>query len=1182
MKKFSLLVCVLSGCMLGACSGSGKYFEPEKKNELRAPAYPLVTIDPYTSAWSFADNLYDEPVRHWTGKAHPLIGALRVDGQVYRFMGAENLPLNSFLPTAALEKWEAAYTEKEPAANWTAGDFNDNAWTKGKAAFGTPDMQNLSTTWESKDIWVRRSFDLSKDYSSESVFLEYSHDDIFELYINGVQVIATDYCWNNNVMKELPAEAKAALKPGKNVIAAHCHNKTGGGLVDFGLYTKEQNATYFDRAAVQKSANVLPTQTFYTFECGPVQLELVFTSPLLMDDLDLMTTPVNYISYQVKPLDGKEHDVQIYMEATPDWAVNTPGQAVEISGALGDTPDKLTYAKVGTVEQPVLQKKGDDVRIDWGYLYLAADKKESNNIGTGAYRQMKKRFVEEGTATQVGLPNENIPAEQCVLSYSDNLGKVSSAANGFMMIGYDDIYAIQYFKDNRMAYWKHDGKVDMLQALNTAKANYASVMERCHQFDTRLMNDAERAGNKQYAELCALAYRQSIAAHKLVTDQEGNLLFLSKENFSNGSIGTVDLTYPSAPLYLLYNPELLKGMMNPIFYYSESGQWNKPFAAHDVGTYPQANGQTYGGDMPVEETGNMLILTTAIALREGNAEYAKKHWTVLTTWADYLLKEGLDPENQLCTDDFAGHFAHNANLSIKAIMGIAGYGMLADMQGDKEIGQKYINAAREMAQKWTAMANAGDHYRLTFDQPNTWSQKYNLIWDKLFGLGIFPSDIAEKETAYYLTKQQTYGLPLDSRRTYTKSDWIIWTACLTDDMTNFDQLISPVYKYVDETTTRMPMCDWYEATDAKSVGFRARSVVGGYFMKMLEKQMYEGASKQSAPVVANVPVLQKSELFMELPDYCPTPDGMAIAPNGDLILACPNFADLSKPACLVRITKEGSVSKWLDVPVLPETGWAAPMGITFDEEGNLYICDNQAWSGAEKARNKGRVLCLKLKDDRLSETIVVASGMEHPNGVRYHKGKLYVTQSSLSSIKDPSGLLVSGVYCFDKNDKNVKVTNTEADKNLITTVITRNKGVQYGLDGIVFDKDENLYVGNFGDGAVHKIIMDKDGKVVSNEVWAQDPSQLRTTDGMCIDDDGNLWIADFSENAVARVDKDGNIQRIAQSPDCDGSDGGLDQPGEPIVWNGQVIVTCFDIVTGPDKTNTGHDKPFTMVKLQLQ
>lgn len=1179
MRNVSLM-CILFSWLLCACSGHENYFEPEKQNALRAPSYPLVTIDPYTSVWSFSDQLNEDATRHWTGKKHPLLGVIRVDGKPYRFMGVEDLPLKVILPTAAKEKWEAAYTEKEPAANWIKPDFNDASWTKGQAAFGTPDMPDLSTPWNSKDIWVRRTFDLTEDYTSQSLYLEYSHDDIFELYINGIQVISTGYVWKNNVLSELTAEVKATLKPGKNVIAAHCHNKTGGGYVDFGLFRKEENKTFFQEAAVQKSVNVLPTQTFYTFECGPVELDVIFTSPLLMDDLDLMTRPVNYISYRAKSLDGQKHDVQIYMETTPQLAVNSDNQRVSFDR---EEKNNITYLKTGTTEQQVLARKGDDVRIDWGYFYLAAGTDANTTMTMGPYHDTKQDFAVNGKlAVNTNLEglSSDMQEEMSVLAYSHDLGSVSSPVGSFLMIGYDDLYAIQYFNDNRMAYWKHNGQKNIGQALEEANKDYASVMKRCHQFDTQLMNDAEKAGGKEYAELCAVAYRQAIAAHKLVEDKDGNLLFLSKENFSNGSIGTVDITYPSSPLFLIYNPELLKGMMNPIFYYSESGRWNKPFAAHDVGTYPQANGQTYGGDMPVEESGNMLILTTAIALREGNAEYAKKHWETLTTWANYLLKEGLDPENQLCTDDFAGHFAHNANLSIKAIIGIAGYGKLADMLGDKVTAQKYISAAKEMAMKWSSMANAGDHYRLTFDQPATWSQKYNLVWDKLFGMGIFPQEIASKEMAYYLTKQNTYGLPLDSRKTYTKSDWIMWSACLTDNMSDFSQLVSPIYKYANETTTRMPLSDWHETTNANSVGFRARSVVGGYFMKMLEKQIYKGVPV-AAPSLTNAPAMQKSELFMELPDDCPTPDGMAIAPNGDLILACPNFADLTKPACLMRITQDGKISKWLDVPVLPETGWAAPMGITFDDEGNLFICDNQGWSGAEKARNKGRLLCLRLKDGRLDETIVVASGMEHPNGVRFHNGKLYVTQSSLSAIQDPSGLLVSGVYCFDKNDKNIKVTNTKADKNLITTVITKNKAVQYGLDGIVFDKKGNLYVGNFGDGTIHRITFDGTGKVTGNDIWAQDPSQLRTTDGMCIDDDDNIWVADFSENAVARIDKNGRIQRIAQSPDCDGSDGGLDQPGEPIVWNGQVIVSCFDIVTGPDKVNTGHDKPFTLAKLQL-
>lgn len=364
------------------------------------------------------------------------------------------------------------------------------------------------------------------------------------------------------------------------------------------------------------------------------------------------------------------------------------------------------------------------------------------------------------------------------------------------------------------------------------------------------------------------------------------------------------------------------------------------------------------------------------------------------------------------------------------------------------------------------------------------------------------------------------------------------------------------------------------------------ALVIGFSIVGCKKTQPKNDTEQSAAKVTETKdnALQKSELFMELPDYCPTPDGMAIASNGDLILACPNFADISnQPACIVRITKEGKLTKWFDVPALTETGWASPMGIAFNDEGDLFICDNQGWSGAEKAKNKGRILRIKFdNDNKVKETIEVATGMEHPNGIRIRDGKLYVTQSSLSEIKDPSGLLVSGVYCFDMNDKNIKVKNTSEDKNLLTTVITKNKEVQYGLDGIVFDKEGNLYVGNFGDGAIHKIIMDASGKVVSNDVWAQDLTQMRTTDGICIDEDGNIWVADFSDNAVARIDKNGKIQRIAQSPDCDGSDGGLDQPGEPIVWNGMVIVSCFDIVTGPDKVNTKHDKPYTLAKLSLK
>ena len=351
------------------------------------------------------------------------------------------------------------------------------------------------------------------------------------------------------------------------------------------------------------------------------------------------------------------------------------------------------------------------------------------------------------------------------------------------------------------------------------------------------MEEAAAVGGRRYAELCALAYRQSIAAHKLVKAPNGDLLWLSKENDSNGSIGTVDITYPSSPLFLYYNTELAKGLMNHIYYYSESGRWTKPFPSHDVGTYPQANGQTYGGDMPVEEAGNMLALTAAVCTMEGSAAYAEKHWDVLTTWTDYLVEKGLDPENQLCTDDFAGHFAHNANLSIKAIVGIACYGRMAEMLGRHDVAGKYTAKARELAKEWVKMADDGDHYRLTFDKPGTWSQKYNLVWDKLLKLNVFPKEVAPKELAYYLTKQNRYGLPLDNRETYTKADWIVWTATMADDRATFERFIDPMYDFMNQTVDRVPMSDWFFTDKPNRRGFMARAVVGGYWIKMLEPKI---------------------------------------------------------------------------------------------------------------------------------------------------------------------------------------------------------------------------------------------------------------------------------------------------------------------------------------------------------
>ena len=790
----------------------------------KAPAYPLITHDPYFSIWSFTDELNASPTKHWTGTDQSLQGLLKVDGQLYRFLGSEEKSYETILPSADEAPYNCKYTETEPADGWMKNNFNDAQWKTTEAPFSNT-SRNAKTVWTSKNIWVRRAFILN-DLNINRLFLKLHHDDNVEVYLNGELVYSCN-CWNNKPQYfPLTDATKNKLVKGENILAIHCANTAGGAFLDAGLLNepKPKNAGTILNA-IQKNVEVKATQTQYRFACGTIDLSLTFTSPLLMNNLDLLSRPVSYVSFEVRSTDGKVHEVQLYFGASTNLAVNNPSQKIiaERSQAKG-----FALLKAGTKEQPVLQKKGDDIRIDWGYVYVAVPS-SMNAVQTithtsdylNAFSPVVTPVVPEGTQLQ--------------LNTVFDLGKLSThPKKRMLMLGYDDGYAVQYFKQNLKAWWKNDGNATIEKEFGKAANEYQKIMKQCDSVNKRVYTDALEAGGEAYAKLCVLAYRQSISAHKLVRSPAGEILFLSKENFSNGSINTVDVTYPSAPLFLSYNPDLLKGMLNGIFYYSESGQWTKPFAAHDLGTYPLANGQTYGEDMPVEECGNMLILTAAIGKAEKNAKYAEKHWQTLTTWAEYLSKEGFDPTNQLCTDDFAGHLARNANLSVKAIVALGGYAMLANMLGKKSIAEKYKAIAKDMATRWMQIADAGDHYALTFDNKNSWSQKYNLVWDKLIGLQLFPQSVYTKEVAYYLTKQNEFGLPLDSRKTYTKSDWIMWTATLASDKKDFEAFILPLQKFSRQTPSRVPLSDWHETTNGKQVGFQARSVVGGYFIKVLE------------------------------------------------------------------------------------------------------------------------------------------------------------------------------------------------------------------------------------------------------------------------------------------------------------------------------------------------------------
>ncbi|GAA3969155.1 DUF4965 domain-containing protein [Pedobacter ginsengiterrae] len=807
MRKYFLLsvFCVFSFIKLNA--------------QDKAPAYPLITHDTYFSIWSVSNELNQSVTKHWTGKNQSLSGVLKVDGKFYRFLGAESKEYKTILPAADEVNYQAKYSFLKQADKWNEIAFDDSSWQKGTAPFG--DDKSAKTKWTTNDLYYRRKFSIAK-LTAGKKYLKLNHDDDVDVSLNGKKLYQKEG-WVHEFIY-IPIE-EGALKTGENLLTIHVKNNAGGRYLDAGIVEEiPQKSTI--ALAKQTNVKVEATATKYNFDCGGVNLEVTFTSPLLLNDIALTARPISYISYAVKSSSTKTHKVDLYFSASTNIAVNTPDQAVM---AKKNTVKNLSILQAGTVEQPVLQKKADDLRIDWGYMYVAVPEK----FKATQYINKQAESLNSFLSGKYPASKEVSRAKELNLSSIIPFGTITqNKVEKYLMIGYNDLKSVEYFGEQLLPIWRKPGG-HFEDQLVIADQDYKTIMAKCNDFNLQLYADAEKAGGKEYAKLCELAYRQSIAAHKIVYAPNGDILFLSKENFSGGFINTVDVTYPSAPEYLLYNPELLTGMLNGIFYYSESGKWKKPYPAHDLGTYPFANGQTYGEDMPVEEAGNMVILTAAIAKAQGNAKYAQKHWATLSVWADYLSKEGFDPANQLCTDDFAGHLARNANLSVKAIVALGAYAQMAQQLGKPQEAEKYRTIALDMAKKWQQMADDGDHYALTFNDKNTWSQKYNLIWDKLLGLKLFPEAVYKKEIDYYLTKQHTFGLPLDSRKTYTKSDWIIWTATLADNQADFKSFIKPVYKFATETESRVPLNDWHETTTGLKVGFQARSVVGGYFIKLL-------------------------------------------------------------------------------------------------------------------------------------------------------------------------------------------------------------------------------------------------------------------------------------------------------------------------------------------------------------
>jgi len=608
--------------------------------------------------------------------------------------------------------------------------------------------------------------------------------------------------------------------------------------------------------AKQVALSVTAFSTDYTFRAGRAKLKIRFVSPLPPDDLELLSMPVAYMEYSVEGVEEAQVSVfvdgKIAYNAVSEWNTGKRSADVSLRGGVMALSG-YESAFLGLKRQLPLSIDGDAIGADWGYWYLTGE---------------RAAYLDQASLAAYLVSGKT--AFSCK-GEEKMLGSINQSLSGAVSLAFDDVVSINYFGEFLKGYYLENHTV--IEALDYVHAHRQDIEFKLNTFDADLLLRSGKYGSS-YKNILYASLRQSVGAHKLVRDRNGEVLFLSKECCSNGCIGTVDVSYPSIPLYLLYNPELVKGMMRPILKFAKMPVWTFDFAPHDVGTYPSCSGQVYGlkrennrfhGDyikdgamqthyslyllpasfdaydfnmqMPVEECANMLIMFLAAYHYDGDLAFFERDYELAEKWVEYLVKYGLKPENQLCTDDFAGHLKNNLNLAIKATVGIAAYAKLAGACQKSDVEAKYRGIAESFAAEITAFAAKFSHMPLTWDSDEkTFSLKYNFAFDKILGLGLFEQSLFESEVDYYVQKCAKFGTPLDSRKGYTKSDWLMWAASLTDDEEKRQKLVDALDKFLRLSPDRIPFGDWYETVGGKHWHFRNRTVQGGCFILLLREE----------------------------------------------------------------------------------------------------------------------------------------------------------------------------------------------------------------------------------------------------------------------------------------------------------------------------------------------------------
>ncbi|KAL4805552.1 hypothetical protein BDV18DRAFT_21455 [Aspergillus unguis] len=587
------------------------------------------------------------------------------------------------------------------------------------------------------------------------------------------------------------------------------------------------------------------TRSIFIMHVGDmVEMNITFLSPITPNDLRRQSLVFSYLDVSVTSLDGGSHDVQVYADISAEWVSGDRSAIAQWD--YGVTGDGVAYHKVHR-QTPLAFSENRD-QAEWGDWYWATDSGTGLTYQAGPDNDVRGAFAKNGELSNTNDNNYRAISDNWpVFGFAHDLGTIKSSTGVLFTIGLTQSDAIQFTGSSDTlspipSLWKSHFN-SALDALEFFHHDYQEASSLSSDLDSRIAKDSIAAAGQDYLTITSLSARQAFAATQLCGPADNPYLFM-KEISSNGNMNTVDVIFPAHPIFLYTNPEFIRYLLRPHFEIQESGHYPNSYSMHDIGShYPNATGHPDGNDepMPLEECGNMIIMALAYAQKANNTNYLETHYDLLRQWTDYLIQDALYPANQISTDDFAGPLGNQTNLALKGIIGIQAMSVISGLTNSVDEASNLTNYAQDYIDKWQVLGIAHNatqpHTTLSYGSQDSHGLLYNLYADRELDLNLVPQAVYDMQSEFYPTIKEQFGVPLDTRHQYTKSDWEIFTAAVASTSTR-DMFIQLLAEWINETPTNRPLTDLYDTVtgDYPQVHFVARPTVGGAFALLVLNQ----------------------------------------------------------------------------------------------------------------------------------------------------------------------------------------------------------------------------------------------------------------------------------------------------------------------------------------------------------